>query len=403
MSRKPKCWRWTAGGHGATVVAFERVPGGPLYVGVPRKGGGYDRVSLGHTDRDFAMRQAAELAAKRQSGEGRSGPLTVAAMFDLYQRSMAGKQGAQYETETVRVAEAWSRWLGPDFRVERFGVSEWESYCQLRASGELDSKGRIITDPTKREPVGPTGVGRDLKIFRAACRRATVARSGTGFLLAVDPTRGLVIPTEKNPARAVCDAARFDALMAVASQVKMRQGFGPRANTPSYFPTLLRLAYDTGRRISSILALAWPDWHPELGKQGRIHWRHESDKVGRDWMSPVTAEVREELMRLQRERLAVGGLMFPAPNDATKPLEIEVATRWLRKAEKLAKLEHLPRGGWHAFRRGWATSRKHHPIKDIAAAGGWTETSTLLRCYVAVDDETQEQVISSPRRISKMG
>ncbi len=38
------------------------------------------------------------------------------------------------------------------------------------------------------EVVGATGVGRDLKILRAACRRATIDRTATGtFLLATDP------------------------------------------------------------------------------------------------------------------------------------------------------------------------------------------------------------------------
>jgi hypothetical protein len=32
--------------------------------------------------------------------------------------------------------------------------------------------------------------------------------------------------------------------------------------------------------------------------------------------------------------------------------------------------EHLEGGGWHPFRRGWATSRKYLPDVDVAAAGG---------------------------------
>jgi hypothetical protein len=32
------------------------------------------------------------------------------------------------------------------------------------------------------------------------------------------------------------------------------------------------------------------------------------------------------------------------------------------------------------FRRVWATERKTLPWNDVAAAGGWRDTSTLLRC-----------------------
>jgi hypothetical protein len=100
-------------------------------------------------------------------------------------------------------------------------------------------------------------------MLRAACRRATIERTTTGaFLLAADPTRGLVVPVEKNPARPVYDAERCDRLMAVADQVPMRVGLGMYKkpglhahHERSYLRTILRLASDTGRRVSSILAL----------------------------------------------------------------------------------------------------------------------------------------------------
>jgi hypothetical protein len=68
-----------------------------------------------------------------------------------------------------------------------------------------------------------------------------------------------------------------------------------------------------------------------------------------------------------------------------------VAKGWLLRAESLAELPHMKQGGWHAFRRGWATSRKHLPLKDVAAAGGWTDTATLLTSYVHdTADETRK-------------
>src|SRR4051812_16297936 len=112
MPRKPKLWRWVTGSHGTKVKAFERVPGGPLYLGVPLAEGGYRRVSLGHTDRGLAMQEAANLAARRQAGERHTGPLTVAQMFSLYLKSVEGKQSLKHSADTVRAAEMWTRWLG---------------------------------------------------------------------------------------------------------------------------------------------------------------------------------------------------------------------------------------------------------------------------------------------------
>ncbi|HWN19495.1 MAG TPA: hypothetical protein VNO19_11320 [Gemmatimonadales bacterium] len=137
--------------------------------------------------------------------------------------------------------------------------------------------------------------------------------------------------------------------------------------------------------MSSVLAREWPDWRPDLGKHGKVSWRAEEDKVGREWWSPVTPEVRAELEALRRERMAVGlgaVLLFPSVNDPTVPPGYKTATLWLRAAEKLADLEPLPRGAFHPFRRRCASERKHLPLVDVAAAGGWVETTTLQRCYM---------------------
>lgn len=269
-----------------------------------------------------------------------------------------------------------------------------------------------MSDSTEREVAGPRTVARDLKMLRAACRRATIERTNGGaFLLAADPTRGLTVPVEKNPARPVYDAERCEKLMDVADRVPMLAGFGKYGKEGqhsrqerSHLRTILRLAGDTGRRVSSILALEWGDWTPDLGKYGKLRWRAEEDKVGREWWSPVTPEVRLELETLRRERMAIGVgavLLFPSVNDPTVSLSYKTATLWLRAAEKLAGLDPLPHGAWHPFRRRWASERKHLPLSDVAAAGGWVETTTLQRCYIAADEETLEAVVLTPKRLGR--
>ncbi|KPK82199.1 MAG: hypothetical protein AMS25_03220 [Gemmatimonas sp. SM23_52] len=58
----------------------------------------------------------------------------------------------------------------------------------------------------------------------------------------------------------------------------------------------------------------------------------------------------------------------------------------LRKAYRCADLKSTPGGLWHAWRRKWATERKHLPLKDVAEAGGWREPQTLIRCYQQSDE-----------------
>ena len=65
----------------------------------------------------------------------------------------------------------------------------------------------------------------------------------------------------------------------------------------------------------------------------------------------------------------------------------------IKKAEELAGLEPLPRASWHAFRRKWATERKHLPDVDVAAAGGWNGTATLNLIYKQPDQATMLRVV----------
>jgi integrase len=126
--------------------------------------------------------------------------------------------------------------------------------------------------------------------------------------------------------------------------------------------------------------------------------------VGKDWWVPVTPEVRDELEAYRRRHGLVGeALLFPTPNDPNQPLSVQVATDWLHRAERLAGVAPLPRGAWHPFRRKWATERKHLSPKDTAAAGGWTDLTTLQNVYQVADQEGMEAVVTQPRRLRKMG
>ena len=50
-----------------------------------------------------------------------------------------------------------------------------------------------------------------------------------------------------------------------------------------------------------------------------------------------------------------------------------------------------------------ATARKHLPLKDVAEAGGWRSTETLLRCYTQADEATMLAVVSETRKVRATG
>ena len=61
--------------------------------------------------------------------------------------------------------------------------------------------------------------------------------------------------------------------------------------------------------------------------------------------------------------------------------------KWLNLAERESWLGKVRR-------RTMATMRKGLRLKDVAVAGGWSDTETLLRCFQQADAETVKQVMS---------
>ena len=70
-------------------------------------------------------------------------------------------------------------------------------------------------------------------------------------------------------------------------------------------------------------------------------------------------------------------------------------------AERRAGLPKLKGGLWHPYRRMWATARGHLPLKDVAVAGGWTDTETLLTCYQHPDRAALLAVMEDERTVSE--
>jgi hypothetical protein len=77
--------------------------------------------------------------------------------------------------------------------------------------------------------------------------------------------------------------------------------------------------------------------------------------------------------------------------------------KWLRVAEKKAKMPKLDGGLWHAYRRKRAIERKYLPLKDVAAAGGWKDVSTLLEVYQQADEESVLAVTSVTLKLRDRG
>jgi integrase len=244
----------------------------------------------------------------------------------------------------------------------------------------------------------------DIKLLRAMLRWATTVRVNRGArrLLEVHPLDGMRLEREKNPRRPVATWERFQKTRSAIAELREREEDDADRVRWVQLGLALVIAEATGRRIGAVRQLRWDDI--DLTR-GRILFRAATDKKRREWGVPMPAALGDEV---KRARWTIGelvglqalqGFVFYAPQDATRPVRRDVFDAWLEKAEKCAKLEKFEGGLWHPYRRKWATERKHHPLKDVAAAGGWKDVETLLTCYTAADDETVLAVMSEGRKV----
>jgi integrase len=204
---------------------------------------------------------------------------------------------------------------------------------------------------------------------------------------------------EKNPKRPVATIERFRATRAAMQELAAESTEGSVQSRWMKMELALVLAEATGRRLGSIRQLRWED--VDLAR-GQIRWRAEADKKRKEWVVPIPSVLVEEIRGFQRKLGAVGGWVFAAEKDSSKPMDRHLFDKWLTVAEKRAKLEKLDGGLWHAYRRKWATERKHLPVMDVAAAGGWNDVDTLLKVYQQPDPQTLLVVMSEPRKVSEL-
>ena len=161
----------------------------------------------------------------------------------------------------------------------------------------------------------------------------------------------------------------------------------------------LVLAEPTGRRLGSIRQQRWEDFDFQ---RSAIRWRAEADKKWQEWLVAMPQTLSDVVRAFQRRLGDVGGWVFAAEKDSSQPADRHWFDRWLPHAERIAGQPKLDGGLRQPYRRKWATERKHHSLKDVAAAGGWKDTETLLRCYQAPDSETLLAVMSEERKLREV-
>ena len=410
--RRKKFWSFSAGPYGYRVRAYAY----PSSKGVVRLylesrdpiTGKLRCESLHLEDRSENRDEAIRLATERSLGLQTTGEAfhtqraTVLRVLSLYLEHQTPTKSSESEREAdLRRAKMWTRVLGRDMDLSQLPLSKWNTFIQNRRSGLIDAHGRQVA-PEKRRPVRDGTVWADLVFLSTAMNWASRWRTEDGkYLMRENPARGYPMPREKNVRRPVATEDRLEQILAVVDQVTMRVGRGKKAKrVPSYLREILEIVNGTGRRINAVLALRYRDLRPDQGPHGSICWPADTDKTGREWLVPMSPDVRAAIDRVVAERPGIGGaFLFPALHDPEKHISKERASEWLRDAETLAGVPKQEGGLWHPYRRKWATERKDLPVADVAAAGGWSDRATVQNIYQQVDQETLLRVVTSPTKL----
>ncbi|HTK55063.1 MAG TPA: site-specific integrase, partial [Gemmatimonadaceae bacterium] len=226
-------------------------------------------------------------------------------------------------------------------------------------------------------------------------------------LLTVNPLHGVTLPRETNVRRPVATEERYRKLLEKADI----------ADPTGRFRLLLSLARLTGRRVNALLSLRANDvllTHEQVTSaiaaigaplacadqwpHGALRFRGAHDKRGYESVVPMSRETRAAVESYLRANPRAGEApLIPATRDPDRTPGLAAAGRWLRAAEKLAKVPKLARGEWHAWRRLWATERRAMPVQDIAAVGGWRSLAVLRSVYQHADAAGMLSAVEPPR------
>lgn len=350
---------------------------GTLYLEYRNEGGAKKRVALGHADFPRGKVQANDLAAAllRHEVAGREHPLTLASLFDNYEREVTPTKRDATQKHDRRARRLFEQVWGSAAAVKELDRRDWDRFIAQRRSGALRPEGRRAPAKEVREGgVRDRQIEHDLRFLMAVCNWAETVRVNGKPMLDRNPFRGFAIPSEANPRRPITTDEEFGRLMEAA------RSLGPAVEL------FLLLVHETGHRCTAVGRLRWSDVDLE---KGWATWRAEHDKRGFQHAVPLSPKAAEALRAVWRGAARIGdGWVFPSPTEPGKPVRRDLLRDWWQKLEKAARLDRIPGRGWHSLRRKFATDLKHEPLADLCSLGGWRDHNTVLKCYSRPDEGT---------------
>jgi hypothetical protein len=359
-----------------------------------------------------AERLATEIARQELLGVTPD-TVTLGALFDAYQAHKGKTAEGQWKRAIATRERLFRDILGADrlvvsisqTTVDTFSTTRrarWIERQQARYASECaaaQAKKRQPPPAPDLRPLRDGALDCDFRWLSSVFNWGVKHRTASGQrLLNHNPLHDCKWPREKkeNIRRPVASHDRFVRTLDQTDRVdplgRLRLALIVARYTARRIDAILHLSASdlllSPERIRAALAAAGHD--ERLADQmthGAIRWRQTWDKQGVERITPISLTVRTAIDTYLAAHPRLGEVpLFPADASAREdappgPMTRACATNWLRRAEQLADLPKLRGGLWHAYRRLWATERKHLPDVDVAEAGGWTGTKAMKLAY----------------------
>ena len=284
MTPRPAKWSKTVGTYGCrvTVATHPRTP--MLQIRWWDKATRKTRWrSLGHADRERAVREAKQLASDLLGMYAAAAPPvapgrgTLRQVFARFERDAVPHVRALQAREDRRRLAIWTAFLGPDAELGEVDPTTFDRFIRERRAGKLQ-----VPDHTLKPTPSNRAIAADLEFLRRVCNWARLVRVAGVPLLERNPLHGYRVPTNPSPKRPLATYDRYLAVRAKADEVEQRGLFSPFLDLIEGLGVAGQRGLSApGQRLRHAAGWGRPLWaHQEAGRDGQGRDRDVGADVG---------------------------------------------------------------------------------------------------------------------------
>jgi integrase len=251
---------------------------------------------------------------------------------------------------------------GPERHPSTLDREDWSGFVAARRAGTIRGWER---------PCRNNQIRLDLKFLLSVLHWASGADEGAPHFLARNPWRWerrraqkMVMPKEKDPRRPGISEEQHERVL---------------AHSPNWrFALVAVLCRATMHRMNSVRQLRKVDVDLDAG---RVRWRGEFDKTGRELVTPLPPEAVEAIREAAPDVLSPW--LIPSDTDPSRPVSRSVLNDWMQKVKERAGVD-VDRLGFHAYKRSGIRTKEFRALPPKVQEQLTGTTHAMLR---AVYDE----------------